>query len=102
MTLDYYYKYIIIALFKEYLHKLSIAAVGFLILYTFFLTFALNRYDSKSDMWAVGCVLYEILTLKKVFDASVSNRYYLNSHFIPLDLDALSLFQPFRHLMTVC
>ncbi|XP_046848737.1 serine/threonine-protein kinase Nek9-like [Xenia sp. Carnegie-2017] len=29
-----------------------------------------ERYDSKSDIWAVGCVLYELLTLKKVFDAT--------------------------------
>ena len=26
-------------------------------------------------MWALGCVLYEMLTLKKVFDATVSNNY---------------------------
>ncbi|XP_028398483.1 serine/threonine-protein kinase Nek9-like isoform X3 [Dendronephthya gigantea] len=29
-----------------------------------------EKYDSKSDLWAVGCVLYELLTLKKVFDAT--------------------------------
>nr|XP_006823755.1 PREDICTED: serine/threonine-protein kinase Nek9-like [Saccoglossus kowalevskii] len=29
-----------------------------------------ERYNSKSDMWAVGCVLYEILTLTRTFDAS--------------------------------
>ena len=33
------------------------------------------RYNQKSDMWALGCVLYEMLTLKKVFDATVSNNY---------------------------
>ena len=26
-------------------------------------------------MWALGCVLYEMLTLKKVFDATVSDNY---------------------------
>ena len=31
------------------------------------------RYNQKSDMWALGCVLYEMLTLRKVFDATVSN-----------------------------
>ena len=30
------------------------------------------RYNQKSDMWAMGCVLYEMLTLRKVFDATVS------------------------------
>ena len=30
------------------------------------------RYNQKSDMWALGCVLYEMLTLRKVFDATVS------------------------------
>ncbi|KAJ8045487.1 Serine/threonine-protein kinase Nek9 [Holothuria leucospilota] len=29
-----------------------------------------QQYDAKSDMWAVGCVLYEMLTLKRVFEAS--------------------------------
>ena len=29
-------------------------------------------------MWALGCVLYEMLTLKKVFDATVSNNYNNN------------------------
>jgi NIMA (never in mitosis gene a)-related kinase len=28
-------------------------------------------YNSPSDIWSVGCVLYEILTLQKVFDATV-------------------------------
>ena len=27
-------------------------------------------YNQKSDVWACGCVLFEILTLKKVFEAS--------------------------------
>ncbi|XP_074632365.1 serine/threonine-protein kinase Nek9-like isoform X1 [Acropora palmata] len=29
-----------------------------------------QKYNQKSDMWALGCVLYEMLTLKKVFDAT--------------------------------
>ncbi len=28
-----------------------------------------ERYNAKSDIWACGCVLYEMLTLKHVFDA---------------------------------
>ena len=31
-------------------------------------------------MWALGCVLYEMLTLKKVFDATVSNNYNYNNN----------------------
>lgn len=27
-------------------------------------------YNQKSDIWAVGCILYELLTLKKAFEAS--------------------------------
>lgn len=33
------------------------------------------RYNQKSDMWALGCVLYEMLTLRKVFDATVSKLF---------------------------
>ncbi|XP_077989490.1 serine/threonine-protein kinase Nek9-like [Glandiceps talaboti] len=29
-----------------------------------------ERYNMKSDMWAIGCVLYEMLTLTRTFDAS--------------------------------
>ena len=35
-----------------------------------------HRYNQKSDMWALGCVLYEMLTLRKVFDATVSKLFF--------------------------
>lgn len=30
------------------------------------------KYNFKSDIWAVGCVIFELLTLKRTFDATVS------------------------------
>ncbi|KAK9809793.1 hypothetical protein WJX73_006988 [Symbiochloris irregularis] len=29
-----------------------------------------RKYDAKTDVWAVGCVLYELCALRKAFDAS--------------------------------
>ena len=28
-------------------------------------------YTSKSDVWALGCILYELCTLKKAFEADI-------------------------------
>lgn len=36
---------------------------------TYFLSSG-EQYNQKSDIWAMGCVLYELLTLTKVFDAT--------------------------------
>jgi serine/threonine protein kinase len=29
-------------------------------------------YDKRTDIWALGCVLYEMMVLKKAFGAEVS------------------------------
>lgn len=31
-----------------------------------------HPYNDKSDVWALGCLLYELLTLKHAFDAQRS------------------------------
>jgi NIMA (never in mitosis gene a)-related kinase 9 len=36
-----------------------------------------KQYSTKSDIWAAGCVLYEMLSLKKVFDATNQLRLAL-------------------------
>ena len=28
-----------------------------------------KKYNSKSDVWAVGCILYELCTLRRAFEA---------------------------------
>ena len=39
--------------------------------------FLFCRYSFKSDIWATGCVLYELLTLRKVFDATVRQKKFV-------------------------
>jgi NIMA (never in mitosis gene a)-related kinase len=34
-------------------------------------------YATKSDIWALGCILYELTTLKKAFEGPVSVATYL-------------------------
>ena len=32
-----------------------------------------NHYDKKTDIWSLGCILYELITLEKPFDANNIN-----------------------------
>ncbi len=36
-----------------------------------------QKYDAKSDVWALGCVLYELCTLKHAFDVRNGSVYAL-------------------------
>ncbi|OHT16615.1 CAMK family protein kinase [Tritrichomonas foetus] len=33
-----------------------------------------KNYNSKTDIWSLGCILYELLTLRKAFDANNMNQ----------------------------
>lgn len=35
-------------------------------------------YNTKSDIWALGCILYEICAMEKMFDGSVSYLIIFN------------------------
>ena len=47
-----------------------------------------DPYNQKSDVWACGCVLFEILALKKVFQAS--NQLKLITSILEKDVDEVS------------
>ena len=37
-------------------------------------------YRKKSDIWALGCILYELVTLRKAFEADVSLTQIIFAH----------------------
>ena len=37
-----------------------------------------RSYNAKTDIWSLGCILYELLTLKKAFDATNMNQLIVN------------------------
>ena len=39
-------------------------------------------YRKKSDIWALGCILYELVTLRKAFEAEVSLVHLLCTHIL--------------------
>jgi NIMA (never in mitosis gene a)-related kinase len=49
-----------------------------------------DKYDFKADIWAIGIILYELITLKKPFDdASLQGVFdkIVNSQLDPLPLE---------------
>lgn len=46
-----------------------------------------KQYDYKSDVWALGCVLYELITLKHAFDANsmaALSQKVLRGNYVPI------------------
>jgi serine/threonine protein kinase len=49
-----------------------------------------HAYDNKADVWAVGVILYELITLKKPFDSDSINGVFekiINQQLDPLPAD---------------
>lgn len=42
-------------------------------------------YNQKSDIWALGCVLYELASLKRAFEAAVRKTFSLQKSVVYLD-----------------
>lgn len=38
-------------------------------------------YNQKSDIWALGCVLYELASLKRAFEAAVGKQNFILLYF---------------------
>lgn len=46
------------------------------------------QYNSKTDIWSLGCVLYELCNLKRPFNARDRNQLFIaviNGHYEPID-----------------
>ena len=83
-----------------------------------------KAYDGKTDVWAIGCVLYEMCALKKAFDASnlgaitvkvmryppllhpcctLAHHYcHLGEHQCTCCLHITSAYQVYKHIIQLC
>ena len=43
-------------------------------------------YNQKSDIWALGCVLYELASLKRAFEAAVLKTFSLQKPLTHVDV----------------
>jgi len=50
-------------------------------------------YDKRTDIWALGCVLYEMMVLKRAFGAEVS----IDMHVLSLDADKQVWYEELYH-----
>ena len=53
-----------------------------------------QKYDAKTDIWALGCILFELCALRKAFEASNMAAIMikiLRSDICPADLHVLNL-----------
>jgi serine/threonine protein kinase len=50
-----------------------------------------QKYDYKSDMWMLGCILFELLTLRKPFEGNFyeAMRKIVNEPFKSLDDESI-------------
>ena len=53
-----------------------------------------NYYDKKTDIWSLGCILYELITLEKPFEANninMLNQKITKGYYKPIELKSNSL-----------
>jgi NIMA (never in mitosis gene a)-related kinase 1/4/5 len=60
-------------------------------------------YNQKTDVWALGCILYEIVTLKRAFDneSEEALRQHILSYQIPVLPSHMSNFESISALRDI-